>query len=248
MDSEHRHELQQNDLEEFLKNSRAAWDKYGTQVLLVILVAVGVLYLVPYLRGREARELEAAYATLAAANSPYSKQDAARQFEHLPGYAGIALLQAADASLQQALGLANPGETPIEGEAKTNMLNEAAQWYQHVIRLNQSPLQVLNAHAGLACVYETLGQFDKAKAEYEAMKEAAGDQWPNFAALADLRITTMKGLDKPISFPEAPEKPEAIPTVSDTPAPKPDVVAPSPTPIAPPQPAPDTKPDDKPGS
>ena len=211
MDSEHRHELKENDLYEFFRNFKDWWAKHGTQTLLVILVCVLALTGYRYFKGKEARERDAAWADLAAVSTVEGRQQVAGMYPNRPGLANLALLQAADELRTQAfavdeLGNPAPATSTEPNEAQRKTLDDAAKLYQRVIDAPQPTepsLYKLNARMGLGAVYETLGEWDLAKAEYRNVIKEAG-AYRNIAMVADRQIQTMDSRKEPIAFKPAP--------------------------------------------
>jgi tetratricopeptide (TPR) repeat protein len=211
MDSEHRHELKENDLLEFFRNFKNWWAKHGTQTLLVILVCVLALTGYRYFKGKEARERDAAWADLANVSTVEGRQQVAGMYPNRPGLANLALLQAADDLRTQAfavdeLGNPAPATSPEPNEAQRKTLDDAAKLYQRVIDAPQPTepsLYKLNARMGLAAVHETLGEWDKAEAEYRNVIKEAG-AYRNIALVADRQIQTMDSRKEPIAFKLAP--------------------------------------------
>lgn len=209
MDSQHRHELKENDLEEFLKHSGDAWKKYGTQLLTLIAIGMAAFMVARYFNGREARNLEAAYSTLANASSPRAKIEAADEHGSIAGFKGKAMLDAADQLSREAIfGVAaSAGNNPLAADDRKKNLTQAAETYQKVIDLKHSPLQVLYARFNLAATQESLGNFAGARVQYEAIQKEAGENWPHMANAAKNLAKELDRIATPIEFP-APPKPE----------------------------------------
>lgn len=197
---------QKGDVESFMDDIRRFWDKFGLTVLLIVLGVLIFLLLTRFVGGRQERAREEAYAALSAAESPFAMEDVADRYNHVPGFSGYALLQAADLRVREALGLiALPGRDARISEAQRQQgLEQAAELYQQVVEQNESSLQVLNARLGLASVYESLGQFDRAAEQYKKVQQAA-DQWPALAVRAESRLASLDEIQTPITFP--PPKP-----------------------------------------
>ena len=209
MDSQHRHELQTNDLEEFITHFKEWWTKHGTNTLMGILIIVAVIFFMRWYSGREDRILNQAYGELAAAADPFAKTEVAGKYESIDGFASIARLQAADMLLRQAIGVMptpNSDDAPA-GEERTNMLNQAATLYERVTNSGATKLQVLNARFGLASVKESLGEFDAARDQYQKVQEEAGNDWPTLVAKAKRLEGDLAEIRRPVSFPEPPAAP-----------------------------------------
>ncbi|MEX2670475.1 MAG: tetratricopeptide repeat protein [Phycisphaeraceae bacterium] len=205
-------EEEETDLQSFLRNARAWFDQYGTNVLVVVLAIVLGFVGWNWYSGREARALETAYTELAMAETPRGKQDVAQRYEHVPGLAGKAYLEAGNMLLNEAMGL--PPEFGVEpreltDEERQANFEQAAELYQRVIDRQHSTLQVINARFGLAAVHENLGNWDEAAEQYDLAAEDAADFMP---AVATKAIDLKAGLDRianPVMFPQAPEPDEA---------------------------------------
>jgi hypothetical protein len=209
MDSQHRHELQTNDLAEFITHFKEWWTKHGTNTLLGILIVVAVIFFMRWYSGRETRILNEAYGELAAAADPFAKTEVAGKYESIDGFASTARLQAADMLLRQAIGVTpspNSEDAPT-GEERTNMLNQAATLYERVTTSGSTKLQVLNARFGLAAVKESLSDFDAARAQYQKIQEEAGADWPTLAAKAGRLEGDLAEIRRPVNFPEPPAAP-----------------------------------------
>lgn len=225
MDKEHRHELQQSDLEEAIKNWKQLWAKYGTHVLMAILIVLAFFVFTRWYSGRETRIMEEAYGALADNATARGKRQVAADYAHVPGLAGLATLQAADLTLRQALNLtAQPGDLPAPAptpEELKSKLNDAAAMYQEVIDLKGPTLHTINAHFGLAAVHESLGNFDKAAEHYDAVVAAAGEDWAHLGEMAERHKSELKRISVPVTF----AKPKPI--APETGAGSPDAPAPS---------------------
>lgn len=206
-------EEEESDFQAFLRGARDLFDRYGTPILLAVLIVLLAVVVTRWYSGREQRMLEEAYGELAAATSPLSKQDVASRYEHVPGLAGRAYLSAGDMLLREAMGLP-PLEQPqaeppeLSDEERAEKLQQAEQLYQRVIERNASALQVNNARFGLAAVYEMRGEFDAAAEQYELILEderEKGDPYGHGLLAADLR-GNLDRVARPVDFPEAPAR------------------------------------------
>ncbi len=201
-------EHHKGDVHEFMDDVRRFWDKFGTTVLFVVLGVLLVIVTNRYFKGRQTRALEAAYGDLAAAKSPFEMVDVAEKHRGVPGFTGMALFEAAKLRQQEAQGLIfTPGADAKVGDAdRTKGLEQAADLYNRVVKLNVSSLQVLNARMGLASVLESQGQFDQAKAQYEAVVKEGESSWPPLAQRAKLRLESLDQIKVAVTFP--PPKPK----------------------------------------
>lgn len=215
MDKDHKEELQQNDLQEFLTNFGEWWARHGTTTLLVILVIVGGSTGYRWMKGRDARAKEAAWTALAQAGGPESLRRVAYEQEGDWGVSQMALLQAANVLQRDAMGMTSmqpgggPDVTTTELSQETaDQLMQAAELYQQVIDTpadTQGPsLMQLNARLGLAAVCVTLGEFDDATEHYEFVRSRSGHH-KALSVLADAKIRELDALREPIAFAADPE-------------------------------------------
>ncbi len=216
MDSEHRHELKENDLLEFFRHFKQWWDKHGTKTLGVILLVLGAVVGGRWLAGREARAQEKAWSAFANAQTPETWQQLARTYADREGLAGLSLLAAADEVFQSAMtsayeqGALDPTRTE-PGEATTQRLQRAASLYQQAIDsagTNGPPLIPLNARLRLGAVHETLGDWAAAESQYEAAWKQAG-HYHTVARTAQQRLAAIEHYrHQQLTFAPAPQAAE----------------------------------------
>jgi hypothetical protein len=213
MDPEHRHELKESDLERFARNFGPWWQKHGTRVLLVIALLLLSFVVVRYLSTRAERIRENAYTALAEASNPGAKHEVAVEYQNVPGLPARAWLEAGDMKLQEALvgppgaqqqGLRG-GQQSLSPEERTERLERAAEFYKRVIDKSDQPLLVINARLGLAAAHESLDRFEKARTQYEKIREEAEGRYPELAERASARLADLDRIQEPIEFPEPPE-------------------------------------------
>lgn len=260
MDSQERHDLKQNDLQEFILHFGQWWNKHGTTVLVILLLAVGAFTLTRWLSGREQRLLNEAYGDLQATTSPEGLEQVAQSYPNRKEVQAAALLRAADLLLHDAV--VTLGQNPLDAartpEQTRQLLTRAEKNYQQVIDLGGPTLMTLNAHYGLAKTYESLAvagvgdpsMFAKAKQQYQKVADSAGP-FAYMAARATADAERIDRISMPVDFPPAPvpaiestlptgpkigDIPKSIQDVQPAPTPTPE---PAPTPE---QPAPDAKP------
>jgi hypothetical protein len=263
MDSEHRHELKENDLEQALAHMGDLWRRYGTQALTLVVVGLAAFMGTRWLSGREQRNLEAAYGDLAAATNPAAKIQVAEDHSGLHAFQGKALLDAADLLSEQAIygsGASAMGNAQMSASDAEQNLKQAAATYDKVIQLKQSPLQVIYARFNLAGVQESLGNWAGARVQYETIQKEAAEQWPHLAKLAVSLAGDLDSITQKIEFPAPPKEtpapaaalPPGHPTIVPlapplegptplpvpAPAPTPPAAAPAPAPVPSPAPAP----------
>lgn len=226
MDSEHRHELKENELLEFFRNFRQWWDKHGTYVLIVIVVVLATIVLVRWLSGRAERQqaaLDAEYAQLVD-NRQVNSDDALLAFvqrisaEH-PAIAASAAIDRGDLRLRQATigttgedGLQIDPTEPTLSDPQRTLYERAGDFYQAVLAiegLEPGSLHRLNAHMGLGAVTLELGDVAAAREHYQAVVDNAGPYHTHATAAQAMLNRDLEQLAQPVVFRLPP--PEAEP-------------------------------------
>ena len=196
MDSQHRHELKENDLADFLLNFRQWWAQHGKKTLIMIVV-IAVVVTLWRLRSATAEvRHEQAWSNLAASSGPDAFLAIAAEADNAT-LRNLARVRGADLWALKA--------TLPQAELTTiQMLDQAEETYQEVISDPQAPLVLrLNAMLGLAAVGETRGDWDKTDQWYDRVIEQAGGLYPAHRAEAESRRVLVEQLKKPLTF--APE-------------------------------------------
>ena len=178
MDSERRHELETNDLREFLDNFKDFWDKHGNKVLIVLIVVLGSFAAYNYYNRWSQGKLEDANEALDGATSPTALLAVAE--EHSRAY-DEAMRRAGD------LYLADAREASIKDDPKAlkSALDKAASAYTALTTRSQTTEYQLAGHEGLAMVAIEAKEWDKAKDQFKKMKDLAGDRYPAQAQRAE---------------------------------------------------------------
>ncbi len=192
MDSQHRHELQQNDLEHFITHLGEWWTKHGARFSTTVLIIVGTLAAVRLVRGYSENSRQNQLKAVAESRDPFSYENAAKAVSPT-GLKATATLRAADLRLVAATNpaAANPKEDVDKAEAG----------YRQVLALaGVHDLFKLNAHLGLAAVEESRRDWPKAAAAYDAAIQLAGDRHPAIAQSAKGRKAALDKLRTPVSF------------------------------------------------
>ena len=199
MDPQHRHELKENDLEQFLKNLGEFWIKYGTRMLIIIAVVVVAFVAVRAVRKKAVTRHENAWSELGGSTSPASFREVAIAYDDKT-VRMLALLRGADLLLKEQL------QQEAVDQAKTEQatpLNEARQMYQQVIDEAPQVLYRLNARIGLARVAESNEKWEEAVAQYRLIIKEAGEGYEAISLLAQRSLTLLDELPSQIPF--APE-------------------------------------------
>lgn len=213
MDSQHRHELQQSDLVEFIAHFGEWWSKHGIKTLLLLLVVVGAVFLYRMHRTRVERAHDAAWYDLASATSGDQYRGVARAHD-VAAIHVLARLRAGDWALRKALapddglggderGAASQPADDLD-QRRQSLLADAEHDYQAVIDYPAAhPTLVLNALLGLAAVAESRAQWDKAREIYAQIQEQASSGQERLAQIAARHAAVLELAAKPVIF--APE-------------------------------------------
>ena len=223
MDSERKHELQTNDLKEFLDNFKDFWDKHGNKLLLILIIGLGSYAGYNYYNTWKTGKLEDAQIALEETTAPdmlvqnvADEHDRARD-EAMRRAGDLYLAQARSATvkdndkdLKSALDKAGAAYTALSTEAKSTE-------YQ------------LSGYEGLAYVAIEAKAWDKAKEHFKKMQELAGDSFPAQAARAKAGPQIIDLVKNQTAF--APEddlsfNPDDEPDPTDSDKPKDDSTAP----------------------
>lgn len=199
MKSQRRHDLQQNTLRlelnrgyEFLRTrgNYVAW-----AVLGVAVVVFGTVWLVNRSRA-EAVSVQAQYTRLA--QMPAGNPDRLSELKALAGkdsYPMWAALAQNEVGVDYLWQLADrwPQLTPADRKSIADLAKAS---FQEVIeKFPKQDLAVAKAHLGLGKMYETMGDIENAKGEYQAVQQTpglTGEPIVNFAAESLARLEQLK--------------------------------------------------------
>lgn len=219
MDTEHRHDLEQNDLEQFLAHFKEWWSKWGNSILTAVLVVLLVVVVWRFIENRRAAIEEQNLSGLYTETSPEGMRDFARGVSD-PAVQARAYLRAADmllirASLPAAAtgSISDPdAQTPAPAEREPRSeLEEALAIYQQVATTKGvHPVVRLNAELGRAAVIEGLmglagsdraASLRKEAGEvYTSIATEAAPSYPAIAARARQRRALLDELARPMIF------------------------------------------------
>lgn len=214
MDSQERHELQQNDLVEFLTHFREWWRNNGTFTLLTILVVVLAYFGYRHLVGREMNHLNAAWAEREQVQNPDGLFRVADKYPDLPMLSAKARLQGADLLLREAI-FGRPSDPDAVALAASDpqwavhQMERAAREYEKIIADGEPGIVVVHARLSLAAIAETRGLFDEAEAQYRAARnESIALGAPRLTSRVDRKIEDLPRLQQYIFFPSNPIQPQ----------------------------------------
>ncbi|MEM6333046.1 MAG: hypothetical protein AAF823_06875 [Planctomycetota bacterium] len=200
-------DLDQNDLEAALSNAGKLWDKGGTPVTLVILVAaLGFMSYRLYTSWTTSTR-ENGLTELAIETSPAGFLRVANDYSAV-GVRSRALLAAGDTALNLAVQL----DPSREADARNEELASAQAAYDQLLASDVPAIYHVNALLGLASVAETRGEWDTAADHYARAQSVAGEDFAFLAELAASRAALLDDIRRPVAF--APPEP-ALPTSLD---------------------------------
>ncbi len=216
MDSEHRHELKENDLAEFLTNFGQWWSNYGMMLSVVVLAAVAIIVGKTVMDANAAAKKEQAWADLAGSTSPESYSLVA-QLHTDPAVRALGNLRAADlVTTGPTLPQTDNTQTDQPDAAIEFTEKQAADMYKQVIDDEAAhTVYKLNARLGLAAIAENSSDWDQAKNQYQQTIDQAGTAYAALATHARKRLELLDKLTLPVVF--APEAPK--PRIEDQPLP-----------------------------
>ncbi len=212
MDSERRHELETNDLREFLDNFKDFWDKHGNQLLIALIVVMGAWVGYTQYTKYQADQAEAAYTDL-------NDADSADAFRTVAGdHAKVhdeAMRRGADTALGDARLALIEGD---DGGAEISLKSARAAYTALAERGRTTEYQLAGLE-GLAKVALMFKEWGDATAQYEAIIELAGDTFVNQADRAQRALERIDLLKDPVAFsPPEEVEPFEFPTPGDQPA------------------------------
>ena len=207
MDAQHRHELKENDLADFLTNFGQWWAKYGAICMTLVLVIVGVFAGKRLFDARSAATKQQAWSDLALSTSPASFRVIA-QSDQTPTIRSLAYLRAADLLLARTATpnkneqtTNNSVQKPYENHTPEQLLAEAALMYEQILQDNQAhTVYKLNALLGLAAVAEGQRDWELAHTYYQKVIEQSGSGFDNLSDRASARLNMLSRLEIPVVF------------------------------------------------
>jgi hypothetical protein len=213
MDSERKHELETNDLKEFLDNFKDFWEKHGNKLLLFLIVVLGGYAGYNYYNQWKTGQVEEAQQALeGGATSPQALLAVAEEHD---GAHDEAMRRAGDMYLAEARA------ADVKGDSKDakKALDKARSAYTALTSRGKSDAYKIAGHEGLAMVEIEAENWKEAQAQFKKMEELAGDRYLPQAARAKAGPDMIDLIRNPIAFAEEDDlsfDPDAIP---DGPAP-----------------------------
>jgi len=203
MDAQHRHELKENDLVEFLTHFGQWWSKYGNVLLVVVCLVSAVILGRRWMVSQAASAREAALVDLAGATDPQSYRRIALTYDDQL-VRSLAFLRGGDLFLTEAQSGVTPSDVstpPADGQPIPQPLDDAVLMYNQVLQAADVPFALaLNARLGLAAVAETRGDWEQADEQYTQVLDKAGPGYERIAAQAKAKQVMLDRMKIPVKF------------------------------------------------
>lgn len=207
MDSERRHELETNDLREFLDNFKDFWDKHGNRLLIGLIIVLGGWLGIARYNQWQADKAEAAFAEL-------NDADSADAFRVLAGERSEVHDEAMRRGGDTALGDARSALIAGDQEKADKALTQAGSAYDALASQGKTTEYKLVGHEGQAKVALMREEWDKAKKHYEEVIALAGEAFSTQGNRAQRALDRIDLLKNPIAFAE----PQAETTITPEPS------------------------------
>ena len=194
------HDPDAGEFSNFFSDVRAAWDRFGTLVVGILLAASLLIFGYRFVQNRTETARQYAWTDLYSATTPDSLQLLGENVNS-PSVAAVAYLRAGDLLLTEAATAA-----PADAEA---IYGSAEQQYRAALDAADHPIYRVNAQDGLGVVAESRGDFEAAGQHYRQMRDAAGHAFPYWTAMADRRLALLDQVREPVTFAPEPAAGEA---------------------------------------
>ncbi len=213
MDAEHRHELKESDLAHFLANVGPWWKKHGLKTMVVILVVLLAIIIFRTSKQRTVAQHDDTWSRLGTAATPNEFLELVLSVEE-PSARALAYLAGASAfNTRAALPI-----TGDEGVNREQALEQADRLVRELIDAEETPPLIrLNAMLLAGAIEENRGNFDAAKAKYQAVLDHPDiNGEPAIATRARFRLDFVPTLSTTRPFgPEPAAIAPALPPVDD---------------------------------
>ena len=189
MKTERRHELQTNELADWIGVHAARVKPYLKTIIGISVLAIAALFAMAMMRGQRQGQLEAAwteYFALAQLQDLTGLRELASKNQ---GTEPAAWAMQSVGDIESATGATN---LLIDRNDAGKHLRDAQEAYTEAINGSKEPILLQRAHMGLAQVHESLGAFDNAKSEYDLI----ANTWPD-SAIAKEALDRKRFLETP---------------------------------------------------
>lgn len=208
-------ELYDNEVEAFWFKLRKAWQKYGMQVSLALLLVVAVWTGYRLYKQRQFEAHQRAYLSLSQATSPEACAAAAQEFD-LADYQAQAYLKAGDLLLKKPL-TNEPATSQLaesSPEDRTAELEQAKTYYEKAIAASPAGPYAADATLGLAAIAESRHDFQQAEKLYKQLAQQSEKTMPVIAHKAQIRLELLDRLMRPVVFGAEPPAPVQVPATA----------------------------------
>ncbi|MEX2212746.1 MAG: hypothetical protein WD768_01375 [Phycisphaeraceae bacterium] len=183
MDSEHRHELKESDLANFLASARKWWGRHQTKVLLLAIVLAAAILALRWSKQSSYASHERSWFELNTEVTAASLSKIADTASD-PTIRTLAALRAGDELLAKAIRPSSTPETGATPEERSKALADAEALFKGVAKSGPAKDYVLNAQFRLATIAEQRGQWDAARQLYQTIQKDSGSGYERWAARA----------------------------------------------------------------
>ena len=204
MDSERRHELETNDLREFLDNFKDFWNKYGNPILITLIVVLGAFMGYTQYNKWQTDKADSTYTGL-------NEADSADAFRRLAAEQSRVHDEAMRRGGDIALGQARSALIAGNDETAKKALDSASSAYTAIAERGTTIEYQLAGHEGLAKIALMREQWDKAKTHYDDVIELASKTFVIQADRAQRALDRIDLLKNPVAFAPPEAAPEFAP-------------------------------------
>lgn len=210
MDSQHRHDLQENDLAYALTHWGEIWAKYGNQILWALLAVAVLVAGSRFILAQQHAARENDLRQLALATDPFAARSLADSTSNQVTRAR-ALLLGGDLLLER---VKVPVTSPDGQKQRERDLTDAKAMYEQVLQIKGlHKLYAINARLGLATVTENQQDFAAAEGHYKVVQDLAGKDVPRLALMAQARLAMLERAKQPVVFGAEPLPPSQAPAL-----------------------------------
>lgn len=183
------------EVSEFIDDAKRFWAANGSWIAWTLIIFAAVFGGYRFMQNRASTAQEEAWSDYYGVNTQ-SLVDLVVE-AHPGAVQTLAQLRGGDLALAEHQKLTDP-------QADTELLNQAQSRYEAALASAPHDIYRLNALEGLGVVAESRRDTAAARGHYEALKQAAGDRFPAWAARTDRRLAMLDDLPAHVQFAPAP--------------------------------------------
>jgi hypothetical protein len=189
MKTERRHELQTNELADWIGVHTEKVKPYMKTIIGVTVLVIAGLFAIAMMRGQRQGRSQAAWTEYFAAAEMGDLEGLREIASRYQGTEGAAWAMQTVGDIEAASAARDLYVNKNDGREGLLLAKEA---YTEAISASQESMLLQRAHMGLAQVYESMGEFDQADTEYQLV----ADTWPD-SAIAKEALDRMRFLTDP---------------------------------------------------